>query len=135
MLGHRCSTPFLYSGVTLLISEVALNVSLLVATRFALDRDLTTLEDLSWSFVLPHFLYLIFSIEYANSKNKLLRRIDIWPLLLSATLPLLFFDYFQNSTDSSNINLSQYFFAACGLATIGAALLGIILNKRQNNKS
>ena len=121
--------------LTLLISEVALNVSLLVATRFALDRDLTTLEGLSWSFVLPHFLYLIFSIEYANSKNKLLRRIDIWPLLLSATLPLLFFEYFQNSTDSSNINLSQYFFAACGLATIGAALLGIILNKRQNNKS
>jgi O-antigen/teichoic acid export membrane protein len=106
---------------TLLISELALNASLLASTRYVLNNNLATLESLSWAFVVPHFLYLVFSIENARAKNKLLRRMDIWPLLLAATLPLLYIACVPSSLGGSYYSPAVLFFTCSGLATAGAA--------------
>ncbi|MES2363883.1 MAG: hypothetical protein V4646_19085 [Pseudomonadota bacterium] len=74
----------------LMISDLTLNFLLLCTTRYALDHH-ASLQALSWAFVLPNFLYLIFVIEYARMANKLMRRRQIWPLLLAGTLPLFYF--------------------------------------------
>ncbi|MGC1175161.1 hypothetical protein [Polaromonas sp.] len=73
----------------LLLSDLALNLCLLVMTRYALNSD-ASLEALGWAFVLPNFLYLIFVIEYARMKNRLLQRRKIWPFLVAGTLPLIY---------------------------------------------
>ena len=73
----------------LLVSDLSLNSILLMTTAYAL-KNYASLEALSWAFVLPNFLYLIFVIEYACQKNKLMKRHHIWPLLIVATAPLFY---------------------------------------------
>ena len=73
----------------LLISDVALNLGLLITVKFALTHY-SSLASLAWAFVLPNFLYLIFVVEYVAHKNPLMRRRFIWPLLLTASAPLFF---------------------------------------------
>lgn len=73
----------------LLISDVALNLGLLAAVKFTL-LHYSSLASLSWAFVLPNFLYLVFVVEYAAHKNPLMRRRYIWPLLMAASAPLFF---------------------------------------------
>jgi PST family polysaccharide transporter len=72
----------------LLLSDLALNLSLLATVKFALV-GFSSLAALAWAFVLPNFLYLVFVVEYAGYKNPLMRRRQIWPFLLAATLPLV----------------------------------------------
>jgi hypothetical protein len=72
----------------LLLSDVALNLGLLATVKFALV-GFSSLAALAWAFVLPNFLYLVFVVEYAGYKNPLMRRRQIWPFLLAATLPLV----------------------------------------------
>ena len=72
----------------LLLSDLALNLSLLATVKFALV-GFSSLSALAWAFVLPNFLYLVFVVEYAGYKNPLMRRRLIWPFLLAATLPLV----------------------------------------------
>jgi O-antigen/teichoic acid export membrane protein len=71
----------------LLVSDLAMNLGLLAAVKFALV-SYASLSALAWAFVLPNFLYLLFVVEYASCKNHLMKRRHIWPLLLGATLPL-----------------------------------------------
>lgn len=73
----------------LLISDLAMNFCLLVTVRYALDTQ-ASLESLGWAFVVPHFLYLTFIVEYARSTNPMLRRREIWPVLIFAVAPLLY---------------------------------------------
>lgn len=72
----------------LLLSDLALNLSLLATVKYALV-GFSSLSALAWAFVLPNFLYLVFVVEYAGYKNPLMRRRLIWPFLLAATLPLV----------------------------------------------
>lgn len=72
----------------LLVSDVILNLGLLVAVKFSLTYY-ASLPALAWAFVLPNFLYLVFVVEYASHKNPLMLRRWIWPLLLAAALPLV----------------------------------------------
>jgi len=71
----------------LLVSDLAQNLCLLGTAYFAIN-NLGTLTALSWAFVLPNFLYLVFVVEYACLKNQLMRRRQIWPFLLVSILPL-----------------------------------------------
>lgn len=73
----------------LLISDLALNLGFLVTVRYVLDAQ-ASLDALGWAFVAPHFLYLIFIIEYVRHNNVLMRRRHIWPLVLIAVAPLLY---------------------------------------------
>jgi len=73
----------------LLISDGALNLGLLVSVKFALIHY-SSLASLSWAFVLPNFLYLVFVVEYAARRNRLMLRRYIWPLLMAASAPLIF---------------------------------------------
>jgi O-antigen/teichoic acid export membrane protein len=72
----------------LLMSDIFMNLGLLAAVKFALE-NYASLSALAWAFVLPNFLYLVFVIEYTARKNLLMKRRYIWPLLLSAVLPLV----------------------------------------------
>jgi O-antigen/teichoic acid export membrane protein len=105
----------------LLISELALNASLLTSARYLFNNDLATLETLSWAFVVPHFLYLVFSIENARAQNKLLRRMDIWPLLLATTLPLLYVACVSGGLAGPYYALKALIITFFGLVTAGAA--------------
>ena len=107
-------------SLTLVSSELALNATLLATALYALDHDLATLRGISWAFVLTHFLYLVFTVEYAHAKNKSLRRIDIWPLLLAAILPFLYIAEFPSGVQKSYFSVAQWFFLFSGLATSSA---------------
>jgi PST family polysaccharide transporter len=73
---------------TLLLSEVLRNIVLLAFVWHCL-RTYSTLEALGWAFVAANFLYLIFAVEYVRWENGLLKRRNIWPLVVLAGLPLL----------------------------------------------
>jgi O-antigen/teichoic acid export membrane protein len=106
-------------SLTLLISELLLNASMLASTRYALSSSVATLESLGWAFVAPQFLYLVFSIEYACRKNSLLRRFDIWPLLLATVFPLLYLACFPSSLKGTYYYLHEALLSISGLAIIG----------------
>jgi O-antigen/teichoic acid export membrane protein len=72
----------------LLLSDAFLNVGLMAIVWYFLQND-STLEALGWAFVITHFLYLVFVIEYVRSKNDQMQRRKIWPFVLIATLPLV----------------------------------------------
>lgn len=105
----------------LLISDLTLNLLLLATTRLALDR-FASLEALSWAFVLPNFLYLVFVVEYARWKNSLMRRRLIWPLLLAGTLPLFFLALLPNSSYEAYLSPAKWFCMFIGLIVGVAAL-------------
>ena len=73
----------------LLASDLSLNLLLLATSRYALN-NFSSLEALSWAFVLPNFVYLVFAVEYACMKNRIMLRRQIWPYLLAGILPLLY---------------------------------------------
>ncbi|MGB4116656.1 MAG: hypothetical protein WBK51_08940 [Polaromonas sp.] len=105
----------------LLVSDVALNLLLLATTRYAL-QNFDSLQALSWAFVLPNFLYLVFVVEYARQKNGLMRRRFIWPLVLAGTAPLFYLAWMSGSFDQQFGMFAQGFFMFCGLAVSAAAL-------------
>ncbi|SFU91471.1 Membrane protein involved in the export of O-antigen and teichoic acid [Polaromonas sp. YR568] len=108
------------SSRVLVVSDVALNLLLLASTRYALDR-FGSLEALSWAFVLPNFLYLVFVVEYACRHNRLMRRLDVWPLLLVGTLPLFYVAL--SGSQWAHSGPVRWVSMAVGLGAAGAALL------------
>lgn len=106
----------------LLISDIALNLLLLATTRYALD-SFASLEALSWAFVMPNFVYLVFVVEYARLKNKLMRRRLIWPLLVIGTMPLFYLALFSTESHGAFLGLADWICMIIGLAVSGAALL------------
>lgn len=107
---------------TLLISDVTLNVFLLFTTRYVLDNS-PSLEALSWAFVLPNFLYLVFVIEYARWKNHLMRRRLIWPLLLAGSMPLFYLALAPVGSQQAYLSPAYWLCAIIGLTISGAAFL------------
>ena len=73
----------------LLVSDLALNLLLLILVRCALDNHVS-LAALGWAFVIANFFYLVFVVEYAHCKNKLMHRRLIWPFLALGALPLFY---------------------------------------------
>lgn len=106
----------------LLISDVALNVLLLATTRFALD-SFASLEALSWAFVLPNFVYLVFVVEFARLKNRLMQRRLIWPLLLAGTAPLFYLALTPAVSQGAYLEPAKWLCMIIGLTVSGAALL------------
>jgi O-antigen/teichoic acid export membrane protein len=106
----------------LVVSDVALNLLLLASTRYALD-SFGSLQALSWAFVLPNFLYLVFVVEYACFYNPLMRRRDIWPLLLGGALPLFYFALAHSASQWAFAGFAGGLAAAVGLCAGAAALL------------
>lgn len=104
----------------LVVSDVAMNLMLLASTRYAL-ASFGSLQALSWAFVLPNFLYLVFVVEYASRHNALMRRRDIWPFLLGGTLPL--FHLALSGPQWANSGPALGLSMAVGLGAAGAALL------------
>ena len=105
----------------LVVSDVALNLSLLAATRYALG-SFGSLEALSWAFVVPNFLYLVFVVEYARMKNKLMRRRQIWPFLAAGTAPLFYLAFASAGPQSAYSELATWLCLAMGVAASLAAL-------------
>lgn len=105
----------------LLLSDLALNLCLLATARYSLEKH-TSLEALSWAFVLPNFLYLVFVIEYARNKNPLMRRRLIWPLLVAGTLPLFYLALASSSQQLAYSGFTVWLCMALGL-TVGVAAL------------
>ncbi|WP_411877845.1 hypothetical protein [Polaromonas sp. YR568] len=105
----------------LVISDVALNLSLLAATRYALG-SFGSLEALSWAFVVPNFLYLVFVVEYARMKNKLMRRRQIWPFLAAGTAPLFYMAFASAGLPPAYPELAGFLCMSVGLAVSVAAL-------------
>lgn len=105
----------------LLISDLVFNLSLLATTRYALN-NFTSLEMLSWAFVLPNFLYLVFVVEYARMKNPLMRRRQIWPFLVAGTLPLFYLALLPAGPQWAYSESASWLCMAIGLTVSGAAL-------------
>ncbi len=105
----------------LVISDLVLNLCLLAATRYALDR-FSSLEALSWAFVAPNFLYLVFVVEYARMKNRLMQRRQIWSFLIAGTLPLFVLAFMSASPQPAYAGLATWFCVLMGLAVSLAAL-------------
>jgi O-antigen/teichoic acid export membrane protein len=101
----------------LLISDVALNLGLLITVKFALVHY-SSLASLAWAFVLPNFLYLVFVVEYAAYKNPLMHRRHIWPLLLVASAPLFFL-----ALAGQEYTGAQWVFLSIGIAVSAVSLL------------
>ncbi|MCZ8256261.1 MAG: hypothetical protein O9327_11410 [Polaromonas sp.] len=105
----------------LLLSDLALNLGLLATVKFALV-NFSTLSALGWAFVLPNFLYLVFVVEYAGHKNPLMRRMHIWPLLLTAALPLIVLA-FTGSGYARDWAIEQWLCIVAGPAVAAASLV------------
>ncbi len=110
------------SSRILVISDVALNLMLLASTRYALG-SFGSLQALSWAFVLPNFLYLVFVVEYACLHNRLMRRRDIWPFLLGGALPLFYLALALSGPQWANSGPARWLSMVAGLSAAGAALL------------
>jgi O-antigen/teichoic acid export membrane protein len=109
----------------LLLSDLALNLCLLATTRYALD-NFASLVSLSWAFVLPNLLYLVFVVEYVRKKNPLMRRRLIWPLVVLGTAPLIYLSLVYLVSDRSPWTyawLTEGFCMVVGLAVSLAALV------------
>ncbi len=104
----------------LVISDLTLNLLLLCTTRYALDQH-ASLQALSWAFVLPNFLYLVFVVEYARMRNKLMRRRQIWPLLVAGTAPLFYLALDPESTQWAYSELAKWACLAVGLSASAAS--------------
>ena len=98
----------------LLMSDIAQNLLLLAAARYALNRH-ESLEALSWAFVLSNFFYLVFVIEYARFKNPLLKRRLIWPFLVMGTLPLIYLAVGAEGVNAANRELTKWICVMVGL--------------------
>lgn len=106
----------------LVISDLSLNLFLLCTTRYALDQQ-ASLQALSWAFVLPNFLYLVFVIEYARITNKLMRRRQIWPIVITGTLPLFYLSLEPEILNWAYSDLARWICLAAGLTTSMASFL------------
>ena len=105
----------------LLVSDIAQNLLLLAAARYALDRH-ASLEALSWAFVVSNFFYLVFVIEYARFKNTLLQRRLIWPYLVMGTLPLIYLALGATWVDEAFLKLAKWMCVLVGLMVAITAL-------------
>ncbi len=106
----------------LLLSDLALNLSLLVTTRYALN-NFTSLEALGWAFVVPNFLYLVFVVEYVRTRNRLMQRRQIWPYLLAGTLPLFYLAIGPVASQWAYSDFAKWLCMGVGMTASGAALL------------
>jgi O-antigen/teichoic acid export membrane protein len=106
-------------ATVLLISDLTMNLGLLITVRYALNTQ-ASLESLGWAFVVPHFMYLIFIVEYVRSTNSKMLRRHIWPVLLVAVSPLIFFalnpDFLHwSSTGYARAIIGAFCFVLCGV--------------------
>lgn len=106
----------------LLFSDLTFNLCLLGMTRYALETH-TSLEALSWAFVLPNFLYLVFVVEYVRKKNPFMRRRLIWPLVVASTLPLVYLAMAPGGPQRAHSGLALWLCMVIGLAVSSAALV------------
>lgn len=106
----------------LLISDIALNLCLMAAASYALHAY-GSLEALSWAFVVPNFLYMVFVIEYVHMKNRLMKRRLIWPLVVAGVLPLLALDAMSISGLRGNAGFAVWICAFAGLAVSVTAVM------------
>lgn len=72
----------------MVVSELMLNIALLVTTKFVLVIG-GGLAALGWAFVVPHLLYLFYVIEFVRARNPLMRRLHVWPTVMLGTAPLM----------------------------------------------
>jgi O-antigen/teichoic acid export membrane protein len=108
------------SSRVLVVSELVLNLGLLVTTKFCLDRY-SSLDSLGWAFVIPNFIYLVFVVEYVHYKNTLICRRYIWPLVITSIIPLIFL-----ATGSEKFLIEQHNFTVVLIAT-GMIVFGVTL--------
>ena len=106
----------------LLLSDLSLNLSLLATTRYALNNFMS-LEALSWAFVAPNFLYLVFVVEYVRAKNRLMQRRQIWPYLLAGTLPLFYLAISPVGSQWAYLEFAKWLCMGTGITAVGAAFL------------
>jgi len=106
----------------LLVSDVLLNLLLLATTRYAL-QNFDSLEALSWAFVLPNFVYLVFVVEYVGHRNSLMKRRFIWPLLLAGTVPLLYLALSSSVFHGVGLQYEHWLLMFCGCVVSGVALV------------
>jgi O-antigen/teichoic acid export membrane protein len=104
----------------LIISDLAFNLGLLLAARYSL-QSFSSLESLGWAFVIPNFFYLVFVVEYARYKNIQIRRRQIWPLIIIATLPVILRAVYEEK-NSILWGHPQFIFLSVGLLVSGWAL-------------
>lgn len=105
----------------LLLSDLCMNLLLLATTRLALD-SFATLAALSWAFVLPNLIYLVFVVEYTRYKNRLMQRRRIWPLVLAGTLPLVFLALAPGWSQQAYLGTLKWICVLIGL-TVGVTAL------------
>lgn len=110
----------------LVVSDLVVNLLLLAATRYALD-NFASLEALSWAFVLPNFLYLVFVVEFVGVKNRLMRRREIWPLLAGGALPLI---YLALTRGGSHLAHPQPVLWVCMCIGMAVAVAAWVAHKR-----
>jgi hypothetical protein len=103
-------------------SDLATNLLLLACTRHVLDNS-ASLEALSWAFVLPNFLYLVFVVEFVGVKNDLMRRRDIWPLLAGGTIPLIYLALTSTGSHAAPLEPVLWVCMCIGLAVAIAAFI------------
>lgn len=106
----------------LLLSDAALNLLLLLMTRYALE-NFGSLKAISWAFVLSNFAYLVFVVEYAYRKNSLMKRRFIWPLLMAGTVPLLYLTLVPGSGFDGDLKFVHWIFMFYGLAVSAIAFV------------
>lgn len=104
------------SSRVLLVSDLALNLTLLAAIRYSLQH-FGSLSALSWAFVLPNFLYLVFVVEYARHKNPLVLRRQIWPLLTVGVAPLFYLALGSEKLQGAYSGMAVWFCVFIGLGT------------------
>lgn len=110
----------------LMVSDLAVNLLLLVSTRYALD-NFVSLEALSWAFVLPNFLYLVFVVEFVGAKNRLMRRREIWPLLIVGAAPLL---YLALTSAGSRPAPPEEVFWVCACFGMAVAIFALVAHRK-----
>ncbi len=106
----------------LLASDVALNLLLLLTTRYAL-QNFDSLEALSWAFVFPNFIYLIFVVEYASYRNSLMKRRFVWPLLVAGTVPISYVALMPGVFHGVGLQHAHWLLLFCGLLVSALAFV------------
>ncbi|WP_347986258.1 hypothetical protein [Methylomonas sp. AM2-LC] len=101
----------------LILSDLTFNLLLLISAQYVM-QNYSSMDSIGWIFVLPHFFYLTFVLEYACYNNKLLTRRQIWPLIILAVLPLLLIVLCNDNMPILS-KQTNFIFMATGLAVSG----------------
>lgn len=106
----------------LVASDLAANLLLLAATRYALN-NFASLEALGWAFVLSNFLYFVFVVEFVRVKNPLMWRRRVWPLVAAGTAPLFYLALTSTGPYATHSEFAVWVCTFIGAAVAGAAFI------------